>query len=124
MWRLIYDAESDAPYFTRIRYAYIPSIVLAYNSVLHCSAIVQTRERLLQALELANIIAAEENEQLAECFIKTGRMGELVNAFALDSKSLLLLNEARETSGKKVREKKKREWEGETVDVWDVDRKS
>lgn len=51
-------------------------------------------------------------------------MGELVTALALDSKTLLTLNEAKEASakGKKVREKKKRGWEGETVDIWDVGR--
>ena len=121
---LTFSPETDVPSFTHIRHAYLPSLILAYNSALHCSAVIQTREHLLQALELANVIAAEENAALADCFIKTNRMGELVNAFALDSKSLLQLNEARNVAkgGKKRPEKKKRGWEGETVEVWDLER--
>lgn len=97
-----------------IREAYLPELVLAYNSALHSAAHLISRDHLLQSLDLATNVA--ENEELIRCFAATSRMGELVDAFALSSKTLLRLNEQ---AGKGA--KKRRGRRGETLGIWDID---
>lgn len=112
--------EQDVSDFAAIRHAYVPEIIVAYNSALHSAAHCLTRNYLVQALELSAVIAAEENAELADCFVKTGRMGELVTAFALDSKTLLVLNERRVKEAKKSKREEKKKKGGSTLDIWDV----
>ncbi len=95
-----------------IRDAYLPEMILAYNSALHCAAHLVTREHLLKSLDLATILA--EKQTLIDCFTATGRVGELVDAFALTSRAVLTLNE------KSSKSSKKRTRSGRTLGIWDI----
>jgi len=108
------DADKEAEELTAIREAYLPQLILAFHSALQSAAFLISREHLLQSLDLANDVAA--NEELTRCFVASGRMGELVDAFALSSKAMLQLNE--QPGGSSA--KKRRGRQGETLDIWDV----
>ncbi|KAK3066856.1 hypothetical protein LTS18_001451, partial [Coniosporium uncinatum] len=66
--------EKDAKQFEAIRAAYLPEIMVAYNSIIYVAGSFTDRERLLQSLELANTIAKEQNKGVQDLFVKTGRM--------------------------------------------------
>lgn len=88
----------------KLRQAYLPEMILAYLSALHAGGEWLTREVLLDALELSNRIAG--SAELTQCFTATGRMRELLEAFALCGKKLLLVNE-RKRRGKKAGHEKR-----------------
>ena len=87
--------EEEAEDLKHIRYNYLPEIVIAYNTVLHAAGNLITRDCLLESMELANVIAkggvSGESNGLEEAFVQSGRMRELVEAFALTSKVMLVL---------------------------------
>ena len=88
--------EEEAKDLTYIRDTYVPEIVLAYITVLHAAGNLISRENLMDAMDLANFIAEgkDANGQsngLEECFVKAGRMRELVECLALTSKVMLVL---------------------------------
>jgi Nuclear pore protein 84 / 107 len=89
----------------KIRYAYIPDIVLAYNGIITYTSLYGEKEVLFKSIELANAIADEKNYELANAFLLTGRMGELVTALALSQRMLLRLNQ-QEMRFDRKREKK------------------
>ncbi|KAE9974032.1 hypothetical protein BLS_003303 [Venturia inaequalis] len=78
---------------TKIRHAYFPDIILAYNGVVTYTSQFDAKEVLFKSLELANAIADEKNYELANAFLQTRRMGELVTALALSQRMLLRLNQ-------------------------------
>lgn len=85
-----------------LRTAYLPEVVLAYNTVLSIGGQFLSREVLLRAMDLAALVATE-NSQLAACFVKAGRMAELVDALAMSSKTILRADEMGAKQGKKSR---------------------
>ena len=68
-------------------------------------------------MELSTIIAAEDSD-LAELFVKKGRMKELVTAFAQNSKGLLASNAP--AKGKVGGTNKKLRALGWTRGLWDI----
>lgn len=110
-----FASESEGKELKAIREAYLPELVLAYNSALQSAAHLISREHILQSLDLATDVAA--NDELARCFTASGRMRELVDAFALSSKAMLKLNE----QAVKVAPKKRRGRSGESLHIWDVE---
>lgn len=101
-----------------IRHAYLPEIILAYLSALQSSAFLLTRENFVYAMDLAARVASDDNKELSKCCVDTGRMPELVEAFAKVSQMMLKVGAG---EGKnKSRHEKKRGWEGETLKIWDV----
>jgi nuclear pore complex protein Nup107 len=106
-----------------LKCAYIPEIVLAYLSVLQTAAFFWQRDSgvssAVKAMEIANLVADENNEWLQKVFLDTGRMSELVDALAQVSKAMLRLNEHEpKKSGTKKRGSK-----GETLRIWDLNAK-
>ncbi|KAH5394301.1 nuclear pore complex protein [Parastagonospora nodorum] len=116
--------EAENPDTWNLKFAYIPEIVLAYLSVLQTAAFFLQRDSAVssavRAMEIANLVADEENEWLQEVFLKTGRMSELVDALAMVSKAMLRLNEHEP----KKSTSKKRGSKGETLRIWDLNAKS
>lgn len=76
-----------------------------------------TRDNLLDCMELASIIAAEGSDIL-DLFTKTGQMQKLVEAFALASKSLLLVSSTPQS--KKSPRSKKLRLKGWSQELWNV----
>jgi hypothetical protein len=136
--------EEEAVSYAYIRQAYLPDIILAYNGAITFAAEFLGPETLLQSLDLANIIADDKNTVLAEAFISTGRMEELVTSLALSSRQMLKINQGISATEKRAvklalvqgkdRQKHKRTlaklkrnknvgkgkaWFGETVEIWD-----
>jgi nuclear pore complex protein Nup107 len=93
--------------FHLLRGAYIPETVLAYISSLHFAGTSMARDNLLECMDLAAVIA-EKNSDIAHEFMKSGRMKELVEAFASCSKALAIWTsdnkKGSQTSSKKIRE--------------------
>ena len=111
-----FDARIDADDedFRQIRVACLPEVLLAYNMILNVSSHYLSRDLLLKSMDLAAQVAAE-NSGLAECFIAAKRMPELVDSFALLSKTIIRADGRGAKAGKG---KKKRN--GETLDLWTV----
>ncbi|TID27988.1 hypothetical protein E6O75_ATG00755 [Venturia nashicola] len=96
------DAE-DEYLCMKLRYAYFPDIILAYNGIITYTSRFGEKDVLFKSLELANAIADERNYELANVFLRTKRMGELVTALALSQRMLLKLNQ------QELRSERKRE---------------
>jgi nuclear pore complex protein Nup107 len=115
------DAETQDTW--NLKFVYIPEIVLAYLSVLQTAAFFLQRDSAVssavRAMEIANLVADEDNEWLQKVFLKTGRMSELVDALAMVSKAMLRLNEHEP----KKSATKKRGSKGETLRIWDLNAK-
>ncbi|KAK8161761.1 nuclear pore protein 84/107 [Phyllosticta citrichinensis] len=110
-WRVDMERETLA----LISRAYIPEVILAYNSVLHSAAHMVGRDNITRCMDLATAIAAPGNESLSSTFVETGRMRELVEAFAQSSLAMIRLTEQ---SGKET--SKKRSREGQTMRLWEI----
>ncbi|KAJ4399002.1 Nucleoporin nup84 [Didymella pomorum] len=108
--------ESDTPDSLNLKRAYIPEIIITYLSVLQTASFLLHRETAIKAMEIANLVADPNNAWLADLFLATGRMSELVQTLAKVSQAMLNLNEF---EGKK-KETKKRGSKGETLRIWDL----
>jgi nuclear pore complex protein Nup107 len=108
--------ESDTPDSLNLKRAYIPEIIITYLSVLQTASFLLHRETAINAMEIANLVADPNNAWLADLFLATGRMSELVQTLAKVSQAMLNLNEF---EGKK-KETKKRGSKGETLRIWDL----
>jgi hypothetical protein len=128
--------EDEKPDYTRLLQVYVPPALIAYASARTFAAAYLGSEVLLPALELANVVADDANEELQAAFTVGGRMAEFVDVVARASRCLLIVNQDAERRDKvakglagdaKKRKKvvrkksglKKREWMGETPDIWD-----
>jgi nuclear pore complex protein Nup107 len=103
-----------------LRRAYIPEIVLAYLSVLQIASFFLQRESststTIRAMEVANLVADDDNKWLQKVFLETGRMGQLVESLAHVSRAMLQVNEQEPKKGAI----KKRGSRGETMRIWDL----
>lgn len=106
-------ADDEATDLAKIRNWYLPEVVLAYNTVLCAGAHMISRDHLLRSMELANDVANDKTG-LAECFMESQRMRELVIAFAQSSETMLKLNEMNQ--GKRERKNKA----GKNLDIWEI----
>jgi nuclear pore complex protein Nup107 len=106
-------ADDEAADLIKIRNWYLPEIVVAYNAVLCAAAHMISRDHLLRSMELANDVANDKTG-LAECFMESGRMRELVIAFAQSSETMLKLNEMNQSK----REKKNKA--GKNLAIWEI----
>jgi nuclear pore complex protein Nup107 len=106
----------DTADMLNLKRAYVPEIIIAYLSVLQSASFFLSRESAVVAMEVATLVADEDNVWLQDLFLQTGRMRELVDTLAQVSKAMLKLNEH---EGKK-KEAKKRGSKGETLRIWDL----
>lgn len=95
-----------------IREAYLPELVLAYNSALHCAGHLISRDNFIGSLELGKSIST--NDELIRCFTHAKRIRELVDSLALTSKAMLKLNE------QKPHASKQRGKGPKTLGIWDI----
>jgi nuclear pore complex protein Nup107 len=109
----------DDPDFDLLRELYLPEVILGYVSVLHYGGTSLSRDSLLEAMELAAMIA-EKDSDIAPVMMKSGRMKELVEAFANCSKALAINSEDKRKGGsgsnKKFREM------GWNKELWSIKR--
>lgn len=123
-WLLETNSEDDEHEFAQLRETYLPDAIIAYVAALQYAGGQLTRENLLESMDLAATIA-ERDSDIAALFIRTGRMKELVEAFASCSKALVAEPEkekkktsktgkAGQTSAKKMREM------GWSKELWSV----
>lgn len=108
------DAETES--LQRLRYAYLPSLLLAQISALQCAGSLISREYLLKCLDLSITVA--NSPGMMECLVGTKRAPEVVDAFACVSRALLLQNER---SGGKAAKATKASRSGWTTTIWNVD---
>jgi nuclear pore complex protein Nup107 len=98
----------------------LPELIIAYDVALHFCGSELSRDNFLECMELSTIIAAEDSD-LADLFVRKGRMQELVTAFAENSKALLAANTpAKVARGKAAGTKKKFRAVGWTRDLWEI----
>jgi nuclear pore complex protein Nup107 len=102
--------------FKLLREAYLPETLLAYIASLQFAGNALTRDFLMECMELSALIA-EEDSDLLDLFIETGRMQELVEALAMASKTLLLVTSARQTPGSRGKRTRLKGW---TQELWNV----
>ncbi|KAK7398017.1 Nucleoporin nup84 [Neonectria punicea] len=114
-WLLVGIEEGDEE-LRELRQAYLPETILAYVSALHFAGTGLSRDNLLEAMELAAIIA-ERGSDLSTVFVAAGRMKELLEVFAACSKALAISTGEKRATGagsKKLREM------GWSRDLWAV----
>jgi nuclear pore complex protein Nup107 len=70
----------------------------------------------MECMDLSALIAAEDSD-LLDLFIKTGRMQELVEAFAYAGKSLLIITSTKESNGSRSKKLRAKGW---TPELWSV----
>lgn len=110
------EANDDDGDFVALREAYIPETVLAFVSSLHFAGTSLSRDNLLECMELAAVIA-ERGSDVAQEFMKCGRMKELLEAFTSCSKALAIWTS--DKKGSQTTSKKMREM-GWSRDVWSI----
>lgn len=108
--------EHEAQQLIHIRRAYLPEVIIAYNSVLHSAAHMVGRDNITRCMDLATAVAAPDNIDLTATFLDTGRMQELVQAFAQSSLAMIRLTE----SSAKKEPSKKRARDGQTMRLWEI----
>lgn len=101
------DAEATELEF--IRSTYLPEVILAYHSALYFAGHALGREILVQCMTLATVVAG--SPVLTDSFMASGRMAELVDAFALSSIALM------DTKEPKM---KKKLPQGARFDIWKI----
>ncbi|KAK0656412.1 107-domain-containing protein [Cercophora newfieldiana] len=104
--------------FQALREAYIPETVLAYVSSLHFAGTSLSRDSLLECMELASVIA-EKGSDVAHEFLKSGRMKELVEAFASCSKALAIWTSDSKSKQNKNESKKIKDL-GWSRELWSI----
>ena len=113
--------EAEAEDLEHIRTAYLPEIVIAYNTVLHAAGNLITRDSLLESMDLAVLVAreggdgGEEDNGIRESVVRAGRMRELVGSLAMTGKVMLVLK-----AEGKVWKAKKGDREGKDLAVWEI----
>ncbi|KAF2222866.1 107-domain-containing protein [Elsinoe ampelina] len=107
--------EEEAALFKKIKSLYLPEIILAYVSALCTAGHMVSRDELVIAMEVANAVAGEESSGVAQAFVDSGRMKELVVMFAEVSKTMLKLNE----QGRK-RERRGNKEERRSSGIWEI----
>jgi hypothetical protein len=138
-------SAEDALDLHHIKRAYLPSILLAYNGALTFASNILGPEILLKSIELSNLLADDSaNADLADTIVEAGRMTDLVGSLALTQTRLIKMQQDVAAAEKKARKEdkkrglavpgrgrslrkkrsalggaKKREWKGETLDLWD-----
>jgi nuclear pore complex protein Nup107 len=75
-----------------------------------------TRDFLMECMDLAALVADEDSDLLG-LFMKTGRMQELVEAFAAASKSLLLITSAKQGPASRSKKLRTKGWSQE---LWNI----
>jgi nuclear pore complex protein Nup107 len=107
--------EKELDMLQTIRNHYLPEIVLGFNSVLFFAGYAISRTHLAESMNLANIVA--ETPGLTQAFVASGRMKDLVQALAMNSRSLLKANE--QGDGKTKRKTGKEKTKG--LHLWNVE---
>ncbi|OAL37291.1 hypothetical protein AYO20_03467 [Fonsecaea nubica] len=110
----------DAVILNDIRNHYIPECVLAYNSALWFAGHFSSRAWLVECMTLAQVVA--ETPMLTNAFVTSGRMKELVRAFAVDSQALLQATEqgAAGGAGASASRTKKIKTDKGNAEIWKV----
>jgi nuclear pore complex protein Nup107 len=83
--------EQEQHYFDQIRTAYLPELIIAYNTALYTAGPTITRDAYLESMDLSVALAASEANGLADTIASAGRMRELVKTFAEASKMMLVM---------------------------------
>ncbi|GAQ41592.1 nuclear pore complex protein Nup107 [Aspergillus niger] len=86
-WLVNYENEAEKEELEEIRNTYIPEVFLDYHNTMYFSAHVLSSELLVQCMNLATQVA--EVEHLTSSFVAARRVGELMNALAVSSKSMV-----------------------------------
>ncbi|KAI2839433.1 hypothetical protein CBS11350_7499 [Aspergillus niger] len=86
-WLVNYENEAEKAELEEIRNTYIPEVFLDYHNTMYFSAHVLSSELLVQCMNLATQVA--EVEHLTSSFVAARRVGELMNALAVSSKSMV-----------------------------------
>ena len=73
-----------------------------------------SRENLVKSMDLSVTIANDDRYHLSETFVSAGRMRELVDSFAITSRSMLILK----AEGKTYKNRKDRE--GKDLGIWEM----
>ncbi|KAK5987663.1 Nuclear pore protein NUP84 [Cladobotryum mycophilum] len=113
---LVPSIEGGDEELKEIRMAYLPETILAYISALHFAGIGLSRDNLLECMELAAMVA-ERGSDLADVFIKTSRMTELLESFAACSKALAIATGDKRSAGTSSKRLREMGW---SRDVWSV----
>lgn len=117
---LLKAQESDPKQLQKLRLAYLPDLILGYNQMLDFCGHLLSRNALLRSMDLATIIADDEN-QLAQLFVESGKIDELVQDFASNSQKLLTRRETGTAKATGMEAKRMRQEQGMNIDIWSVD---
>jgi nuclear pore complex protein Nup107 len=112
------DVGEDGEDVSHLRELYLPETVIGYVSVLHFAGTTLSRDNLLEAMELAALIAKKDSSVQA-VLMKCGRMKELVEGFAGCSKALAISSSEKKGAGASSKKMREVGW---TRELWSVKR--
>jgi hypothetical protein len=96
--------DKDPDLYGAIRRIYVPSVVLAYISARVFASRYLGPETLISALDVATVLALDENAALADDFAVSGLLRTFVEAMAHCSRTLLRLNQQSELEEERQRQ--------------------
>ncbi|TPX17389.1 uncharacterized protein E0L32_003032 [Thyridium curvatum] len=114
---LLESVEEDKDY-QELRETYLPEVIIAYASTLQFAGTTTSRDYLLECMDLASVIADKDSD-LAQLFVKSGRMKELIESFASCSKALAIWTSDVKKGGPGASSKKLREM-GWSRELWSI----
>lgn len=105
--------EQEATDLQYVRDAYLPEIIIAYNTALYTAGPIISRDSYITSMDLSVAVASEATG-LTECFVHAGRVRELVLSFAQTSKMMLIM---KANGGPR---KAKKEKAGKDIGIWEI----
>ncbi|PHH91262.1 hypothetical protein CDD83_1124 [Cordyceps sp. RAO-2017] len=113
---LLTSIEGGDKELGELRRIYLPEAILAFVSGMHYAGTGLSRDNLLECMDLAGLVA-ERNSDLAQVFVKAGRMRELVESFAACSKALATMNVDKRAAGSSSKKLRETGW---SRDLWAI----
>lgn len=103
--------------FHHLKKAYIPDVLLAYLAVVQAASFFMNRDSATEAMEVANLVADDDNAWIQKVLLETNRMTDLVDMLAKLSQAMLILGAGED---KKKVGSRKRGSRGESLRIWDL----
>lgn len=94
-----------------IRHTYLPEVILNYHHALYYASTSLSRDILAQCLNLS--VTVSNNASLTDCFVSSGRITELTNAFVTSSMRIVEISNSKSKSKKRLPQRAR-------LDIWDI----
>ncbi|OXV11182.1 hypothetical protein Egran_01057 [Elaphomyces granulatus] len=103
--------DTEAAELKFIRHTYLPEAILNYHHALYYASISLSRDILAQCLNLS--VTVSSSASLTDCFVSSGRIRELTDAFVTSSTRIVGTSNSKSKSKKRLPQRAR-------LDIWDI----